>query len=71
MQHCYMARVAVVMAALYCVLGLVPSGAQAQSIVPPRDMLALSGTVNPGATTTLVTVGSNRPRRLSSRPGKC
>ena len=59
MQHGYGARVAVVMAILCGVLGLWPAGAHAQSIVPPKDMLALSGTVNPGATTNLVPVGSS------------
>jgi hypothetical protein len=59
MQHGYVARVAVVMATLCSALGLVPAGALAQSIVPPRDMLALSSTVNPGATTSLVPVGSS------------
>ena len=57
MQHGYGARVTVVMATLCGVLGLVPAGALAQSIVPPKDMLALSGTVNPGATANLVPAG--------------
>ena len=60
MQHGYGARVAVVMAILCGVLGLWPAGAQAQSIVSPKDMLALSGAVSPGATTNLVTVGSTQ-----------
>jgi hypothetical protein len=42
MQHGYVARVAVVMATLLWGLGLLPSGVHAQSIVPPRDMLALT-----------------------------
>jgi Tfp pilus assembly protein PilW len=64
MQHGYGARVAVVMATLLWVLGLWPAGAHAQSIVPPRDMLALSGAVSPGATTTLVPVGSTPAQAL-------
>ena len=59
MQHRYRARVAVVMATLLWVLGLWLTGAHAQSIVPAKDMLALSGTVNPSATTNLVPAGSS------------
>ena len=70
MQHGYGARVAVVMATLCSVLGFVAAGAQAQSIVPPRDMLALSGAVNPGATTNLVTVGSTPAQAFVVPSGK-
>ena len=68
MQHSYGARVAVVMAILCGVLGLWPAGAQAQSIVSPKDMLALSGAVSPGATTNLVTLGSTQA--FGVPPGK-
>jgi len=68
MQFGYGARVAVVMAILCGVLGLWPAGAPAQSIVSPKDMLALSGAVSPGATTTLVTVGSSQA--FGVPPGK-
>jgi hypothetical protein len=68
MQYGYGARVAVVMAILCSVLGLWPAGGHAQSIVPPKDMLALSGAVNPGATTNLVTVGSTQA--FGVPPGK-
>ena len=68
MQFGYGARVAVVMAILCGVLGLWPTGAQAQSIVSPKDMLALSGAVSPGATTNLVTVGSTQA--FGVPPGK-
>ena len=70
MQSRYVVRVAVVMAILCGVLGLWPAGAQAQSIVPPRDMLTLSGTVNPGATTNLVTVGSTPAQAFVVPSGK-
>jgi hypothetical protein len=70
MQHGYVARVAVVMATLLWGLGLLPSGVHAQSIVPPRDMLALSGAVSPGATTNLVTVGSNPAQAFVVPSGK-
>ena len=70
MQHGYGARVTVVMATLCGVLGLWPAGVQAQSIVPPKDMLALSGTVNPGATTTLVPVGSSPAQAFVVPSGK-
>jgi len=70
MQHGYGARVAVVIATLCGVLGLWPAGAHAQSIVPPRDMLALSGAVSPGATTNLVTVGSTPTQAFVVPSGK-
>src|SRR2546427_3886107 len=70
MQHGYGARVVVVMATLCGVLGLWPAGAHAQSIVPPRDMLALSGAVSPGATTTLVPVGSSPAQAFVVPSGK-
>src|SRR5438093_1585523 len=70
MQHGYGARVAVVMATVLWVLGLWPAGAPAQSIVLPRDMLALSGTVNPGATTSLVPVGSSPAQAFVVPSGK-
>ena len=70
MQHSYGARVVVVMATLCGVLGLWRAGALAQSIVPPKDMLALSGTVNPGATTNLVTVGSTPNQAFVVPSGK-
>jgi hypothetical protein len=70
MQHGYGVRVAVVMATLLWVLGLWPAGAYAQSIVPPKDMLALSGIVNPGATTNLVPVGSTPAQAFVVPSGK-
>lgn len=70
MQQGYGAQVAVVMAILCWVLGLVSTGVQAQSIVPPRDMLALSGTVNPSATTNLVPVGSSPAQAFVVPSGK-
>src|SRR2546425_5946650 len=51
-------------------MGLLPAGAPAQSIVLPRDMLALSGTVNPSATTTLVPVGSSPAQAFVVPSGK-
>jgi hypothetical protein len=70
MQHGYMAQVAVVMATLLWVLSLRPAGVQAQSIVPPRDMLTLSSTVNPGATTSLVPAGSSPAQAFVVPSGK-